>query len=272
MHLMNFPIQPVLPAAAENPLKPIGIIRSVFREKRAVPRQAAVGSQLLGCIELSPNVFTNPEHALEGLDEFSHIWIIYHFHKNEACTKSKVAPPRLNGQRVGVFSTRSPHRPCPIGISLVELQKIEGSSVYFLGTDMVDGTPVLDIKPYIPSYDSPMVNLSVVENPLESTAENGTLPTTSTPTFFSSREEPDGEESVNDTPPVAGSSHTISVARPVGTAAAVVRVPDWIMSAPTLRVLFNERATAEIQEIGVDKVTKFNFVCSSQNGTISKYL
>lgn len=265
MHLLfNFHIQPVLPAAAENPFKPIGIIRSVFPEKRAVPRQAAVGSQLIGCIELAPTVFTNPEHALEGLDEFSHIWIIYHFHKNEPCTKSKVAPPRLNGQRVGVFSTRSPHRPCPIGISLVELQRIEGSSVYFLGTDMVDGTPVLDIKPYIPSYDSP--NLSVVENPLvESMVKNGTLPTTSTPTFFSSREEPDGEESANDTLPIAGSSTTALVARPVGSAAApVVRVPDWIMATPTLRVLFNERANAEILEIGVDKVKNFNLFVHSK--------
>lgn len=260
MHLLfNFPIQPVLPAAAEHPFKPIGIIRTVFPEKRAVPRQAAVGSQLLGCIELASTVFTNPEHALEGLDEFSHIWIIYHFHKNEPCTKSKVAPPRLNGQRVGVFSTRSPHRPCPIGISLVELQRIESSSVYFLGTDMVDGTPVLDIKPYIPSYDSPVANVSVVENTLESIVENGTMLTTSTPTFFSSREDPDGEESVNDTPPIAGSSTTASVTRPAGAVASpVVRVPDWIMSAPTLRVLFNERANAEIQEIGVDKVTNYN--------------
>lgn len=260
MHLLFFfSIQSVLPVAAENPFKPIGIIRTVFPEKRAVPRQAAVGSQLLGCIELTPTVFTNPEHALEGLDEFSHIWIIYHFHKNEPCTKSKVAPPRLNGQRVGVFSTRSPHRPCPIGISLVELHRIEGSSVYFLGTDMVDGTPVLDIKPYIPSYDSPMANLSVVANPLESMAENGTLSTTSTPTFFSSREDPDGEESVNDIPPVAGSSTTASIAKTVGALAApVVRVPDWIMATPTLRVLFNERANAEIQEIGVDKVNDYN--------------
>lgn len=261
MHLFfNFHIQPVLPVDGESPFKPIGIIRTVFPEKRAVPRQAAVGSQLLGCIELAPTVFTNPEHALDGLEEFSHIWIIYHFHKNEPCTKSKVAPPRLNGQRVGVFSTRSPHRPCPIGISLVELQRVEGSSVYFLGTDMVDGTPVLDIKPYIPSYDSPMANLSVVENPLESMVKNGTLPSTSPPTFFSSREEPDGEESVIDTPPTAGSSTTAAAARPVGAVAApIVRVPDWIMSSPTLRVSFNDRANAEIQEIGFDKVKNYSW-------------
>lgn len=141
--------------------KPIGIIRTDFPAKRAVPRQPTVGSRLLGCIEINPTIFNNPAHALEGLENFSHIWIIYHFHKNDSCTKSKVAPPRLNGERVGVFSTRSPHRPSPIGLSLVELHKIENTCIYFIGTDMVDGTPVLDIKPYIPLYDNPLSEVTV---------------------------------------------------------------------------------------------------------------
>lgn len=138
--------------------KPIGIVRTDFPEKRAVPRQPSVCSKLSGYIELSKDVFNNPEHSLDRLSEFSHLWIIYHFHKNESHAKAKVAPPRLGGERVGIFSTRSPHRPCPIGLSLVEIDRIEACRIYFHGTDMVDGTPVLDLKPYIPRYDSPVRN------------------------------------------------------------------------------------------------------------------
>lgn len=138
--------------------KPIGLIRTDFPEKRAVPRQPSVCSRLSGMIELNKDVFNNPEHSLERLSDFSHLWIIYHFHKNDAHAKAKVAPPRLGGERVGIFSTRSPHRPCPIGLSLVEIDRIEGCNIYFHGTDMVDGTPVLDLKPYIPRYDSPIQN------------------------------------------------------------------------------------------------------------------
>lgn len=139
--------------------KPIGIIRSAFPEKRAVPRQSSVGSRLRSLIQLNDGVFTNPEHSLEGLTDFSHMWLIYHFHRNNAHPKAKVAPPRLGGERIGVFSTRSPHRPCPIGLSLVEIEKIDGATISFFGTDMVDGTPVLDIKPYIPYYDAPALSV-----------------------------------------------------------------------------------------------------------------
>lgn len=135
--------------------KPIGWIHSDFPEKRAVPRQPNICSKLTGYIEISKDVFNNPEHSLEKLEDFSHLWIIYHFYKNDSHAKAKVAPPRLGGERCGIFSTRSPHRPCPIGLSLVEIDRIDGRSIYFRGTDMVDMTPVLDIKPYIPRYDSP---------------------------------------------------------------------------------------------------------------------
>lgn len=69
--------------------------------------------------------------------------------------RAKVSPPRLNGIKTGVFATRSPHRPCPIGLSLVKIERIVENTIYFSGVDMVDQTPVLDIKPYIPQYDSP---------------------------------------------------------------------------------------------------------------------
>lgn len=138
--------------------KAIGWIHSDFPEKRAVPRQSSVCSKLPGFIEISKDVFNNPEHSLEKLEDFSHLWIIYHFHKNDTHAKAKVSPPRLHGERCGIFSTRSPHRPCPIGLSLVEIDRIEGRFIYFHGTDMVDMTPVLDLKPYIPRYDNPMQN------------------------------------------------------------------------------------------------------------------
>lgn len=87
--------------------------------------------------------------------------ILFHFHKNDTThTRAKVAPPRLNGLRTGVFATRSPHRPCPIGLSLVKIDRIMENTIYFSGVDMVDQTPVLDIKPYIPQYDSPSMNVS----------------------------------------------------------------------------------------------------------------
>lgn len=201
---------------------PIGTIKTVFSEKRAVPRQASVASELSSRIELNPVIFNNPEHSLEGLESFSHIWIIYHFHRNAAHFKAKVAPPRLGGTRVGVFSTRSPHRPNCIGLSLVELDRIENSVVYFYGTDMVDGTPVLDIKPYIPQYDMP----AKIDQQQ----------------FLSSREAPDGEEELADAVPSSSSKSPKNVT-----------VPNWISNGSTLNVLFNENADNQVQQLGIEK-------------------
>lgn len=87
--------------------------------------------------------------------------ILFNFHKNEPThKKAKVAPPRLNGVKIGVFASRSPHRPNPIGLSLVKIDKIEGNDIYFFGVDIVDETPVLDIKPYIPQYDNPFTTFT----------------------------------------------------------------------------------------------------------------
>ncbi|XP_006143774.1 tRNA (adenine(37)-N6)-methyltransferase isoform X2 [Tupaia chinensis] len=91
-----------------------------------------------------------------GLEQFSHVWILFVFHKNgHLSCKAKVQPPRLNGAKTGVFSTRSPHRPNAIGLTLAKLEKVEGGTIYLSGIDMIQGTPVLDIKPYIAEYDSP---------------------------------------------------------------------------------------------------------------------
>ncbi|XP_072373549.1 tRNA (adenine(37)-N6)-methyltransferase isoform X2 [Scyliorhinus torazame] len=134
---------------------PIGYIESCFTAKNGTPRQPTICSLSRARLKISKIVFNNAEHSLMGLDQFSHVWIIFVFHKNgHQSYKAKVKPPRLNGLKTGVFSTRSPHRPNAIGLTLVKLDRIEGDTLYFSGIDMIQGTPVLDIKPYIPDYDT----------------------------------------------------------------------------------------------------------------------
>ncbi|KAM9769619.1 tRNA (adenine(37)-N6)-methyltransferase [Menidia menidia] len=135
---------------------PIGYIESCFSTKNGTPRQPTVCGPSRARLRLRQSVFNNPEHALEGLEQFSHVWIIFLFHKNGHLSyKAKVKPPRLDGQRVGVYSTRSPHRPNALGLTLAKLDKIETDTIHLSDIDIIAGTPVLDIKPYIPQYDSP---------------------------------------------------------------------------------------------------------------------
>uniref|UniRef100_T1PIS1 TsaA-like domain-containing protein n=1 Tax=Musca domestica TaxID=7370 RepID=T1PIS1_MUSDO len=225
--------------------RPIGLIRTCFPEKRAVPRQSSVGGRLRGLIELNADVFTNPEHALDGLEEYSHLWIIYHFHKNNSHPKAKVAPPRLGGERVGVFATRSPHRPCPIGLSLVEIERVEAASISFFGTDMVDGTPILDIKPYIPFYDSPITDSGHISTgPGE--------PTTSD--FYNFRQEPDGEESEMEMMGAASLAQTpVNFSNHYTPPPQAVKVPSWVTAAHRLIVTFNDRAEAQLQSLRIQK-------------------
>ncbi|XP_076465229.1 tRNA (adenine(37)-N6)-methyltransferase-like isoform X2 [Babylonia areolata] len=137
-------------------MRPIGYLRSVFQFKNGTPRQPSLCSAARGSMTVDKSIFNNPEHALEGLEQFSHAWIVFVFHKNQCGhTKAKVKPPRLNGKRVGVFSTRSPYRPNAIGLTLAKIERISGATVHLSGIDIVDGTPVLDIKPFIPQYDVP---------------------------------------------------------------------------------------------------------------------
>lgn len=141
-------------------MKPIGVMKSLFQFKNGTPRQASICSNAPGVLTIEKSVFNNPSHSLEGLEDYSHAWIIFVFHKNNnSYTKAKVKPPRLDGKRTGVFSSRSPYRPNNIGLSLVKIDKIEGATVYLSGVDMIDGTPVLDIKPYIPEYDYPISSI-----------------------------------------------------------------------------------------------------------------
>ncbi|WP_067706281.1 MULTISPECIES: tRNA (N6-threonylcarbamoyladenosine(37)-N6)-methyltransferase TrmO [unclassified Erwinia] len=136
----------------------IGTLRSPWKEKFAVPRQPGLVQDGGGELHLLPP-YNQPE-AVRGLEEFSHLWLLFVFHQTmEGGWRPTVRPPRLGGNaRVGVFSTRSTFRPNPVGMSLVELTGIrvdKGSVVLELGSlDLVDGTPIVDIKPYLPFAES----------------------------------------------------------------------------------------------------------------------
>ncbi|KAF7667577.1 hypothetical protein LDENG_00055390 [Lucifuga dentata] len=148
---------------------PIGYISSCFSVKTGTPRQPTICGPSRAELCIQQSVFNNPEHALVGLEQYSHVWIIFLFHKNGHLSyKAKVKPPRLNGQRVGVYSTRSPHRPNALGLSLAKLDRIVGDTMHLSDIDMIAGTPVLDIKPYIPEYDSPHTRLSMDLDPYKS--------------------------------------------------------------------------------------------------------
>src|SRR3989339_1033942 len=133
-------------------LRPIGFISTPFKSKYAAPRQPATAlRKSTGTIKLLPGY--NFEQALEDLREFDYIWVIFWFNKNSGW-KPMVLPPHGDRKKRGVFSTRSPHRPNPIGLSLCKLVDIKGRSIRIENPDMLDGTPVLDIKPYIPHAES----------------------------------------------------------------------------------------------------------------------
>ena len=140
-------------------MKTIAKIKTNFPTKFGIPRQSGIIESLQGRIVFEPE-YRNAE-AVRGLDEFSHIWLIWEF--SEAIREDwspTVRPPRLGGNvRKGVFATRSPFRPNPIGLSSVKLEKIEidpklGPILHVSGTDLMDGTPIYDIKPYIAYTDS----------------------------------------------------------------------------------------------------------------------
>ncbi|XP_072533271.1 tRNA (adenine(37)-N6)-methyltransferase [Salminus brasiliensis] len=151
---------------------PIGYIDSCFSNKNGTPRQPAVCTLSRASLQIQPSVFNNPDHALTGLENYSHVWLIFLFHKNGHLSyKAKVKPPRLNGQKVGVYSTRSPHRPNAIGLTLAKLESITGDTLHLSGVDLIAGTPVLDIKPYIPDYDSPSVSNRVKMSAPEQTED-----------------------------------------------------------------------------------------------------
>lgn len=138
----------------------IAHIRTDLPEKFGVPRQSGLVPQLQGTIVFEPD-YRNPD-ALRGLEGFSHLWLIFRFHRAEREGWSPmVRPPRLGGnRRMGVFATRSPFRPNNLGLSCVKLEGVRrdeklGPVIRVSGADLVDGTPILDIKPYLPYADCP---------------------------------------------------------------------------------------------------------------------
>lgn len=138
--------------------RPIGFIRSCFREKFGVPRQPLMVAEARAVLKLTPR--SGFAEALGSLDSFSHVWIVFVFHQNkERPWRPRIEAPRLGNQKkVGVFASRSPDRPNPLGISAVKLDRIDltaegGIELHLSGVDLLDGTPVLDVKPYLPYAD-----------------------------------------------------------------------------------------------------------------------
>lgn len=140
-------------------IRPIAYFRSPLKSKFGIPRQSGLVSQLAGTIILEPEY--RQAEALRGLENFDWLWLIWEFSENRDAPKSlTVRPPRLGGnRRMGVFATRSPFRPNNLGLSCVRLERVEedaalGPVIHVLGADLMDGTPIYDIKPYITYADS----------------------------------------------------------------------------------------------------------------------
>ncbi|MDF9616189.1 tRNA (N6-threonylcarbamoyladenosine(37)-N6)-methyltransferase TrmO [Pseudomonas entomophila] len=138
----------------QHTVSPVGIVRSCFKEKFAIPRQPQLAPAARGVLELLPP-FDNGD-AVAGLEQVSHVWLLFLFHEAlEDKPRLKVRPPRLGGNKsMGVFATRATHRPNGIGQSVVRLEGVEPGRLLLSGIDLLDGTPVLDIKPYVPYADS----------------------------------------------------------------------------------------------------------------------
>lgn len=135
-------------------IKPVAYFRSPLPEKFGTPRQAGLAPSVPGEVRLAEGI--SPE-VLDGLDGFERIWLIWEFSLNKGECSPKVRPPRLGGnRRIGVFATRSPYRPNPLGLSTVKIASVDAAKglIRVLGADLVDGTPIYDIKPYIPYADS----------------------------------------------------------------------------------------------------------------------
>lgn len=137
---------------------PVGYIQSVFPTKFVTPRQGSYSACTRARLVISqlPGENVQARDTLAGLAAFSHVWLLFSFHHVDTQPlKPKIKLPRLGGRRMGVFATRSPHRPNPIGLSLVRLDAVLDDTLELSGVDLVDGTPILDLKPYIPVYDAP---------------------------------------------------------------------------------------------------------------------
>lgn len=146
-------------------LNPIGFLKSELKQRYETPRQGILAKDSQAVIHLLPK--KNFEQAIKDLDGFDRLWIIFQFHLNKTW-KPLVTPPRHTRKKVGVFATRAPYRPNQIGLSCVKLDKIEGLKIYISESDILDGSPIIDIKPYLPYSDSfPDVKTGWVKSGLE---------------------------------------------------------------------------------------------------------
>lgn len=140
-------------------MEPIGVVETCYGEKFGVPRQPGLVPLAWGRVIFSERY--RGEAFLRGIEGFSHLWLIFQFHQSQVKKgRGTVRPPRLGGnERMGVFATRAPYRPNGMGLSVVELAKVDsehpdGPVLQIRGVDLVDGTPILDVKPYVPFCDS----------------------------------------------------------------------------------------------------------------------
>ncbi|CEG40534.1 RxLR-like protein [Plasmopara halstedii] len=141
-------------------LQAVAHVQSCFADRRGTPRQGGLVRNSRARIKFKTNI--SPA-SFESLEQFSHMWVLFIFHKNTNLAKTttkttfpaKIAPPRLGGKKVGIFSTRTPHRPNSIGLSVVKIEAINDRCIEISGHDLVNGTPVLDVKPYVPADSVP---------------------------------------------------------------------------------------------------------------------
>lgn len=198
-------------------IKPIGFVESPYSERRGTPRQPMLVPAAHGRIRFDKHLI-QAEHFQE-LSQFSHLWVVFMFHENTNTDNSticaKIKPPRLLGKKVGCLSTRSPHRPNAIGLSVCKILGVTNDSVEISCIDMMDGTPVLDVKPYLP-WD-------VIPTPLYNSTRNIVQPT------------------IEDAAATSEQSH----------GERLPRVPEWIRdTAPQKPVYFTTEAITGLNELG----------------------
>ncbi len=148
-------------------LQPIGIIHSPYTESKHIPIQGRFEDDVEAWVELKKQYLK----GLKDLDGFSHCILIYYFHKSDAVTVE--GKPFLENETHGIFAIRSPHRPNHLGLSVVKIKRITGSRLYFTQVDMIDETPLLDIKPYVKYFDN---RENVVSGWIDKHFQNGKIP------------------------------------------------------------------------------------------------
>ena len=132
--------------------EPIGYLKSCYKQKFGTPRQSGLASHAWASLTLEKR--WHNQGLFDGLENFSHVWLIGYFHENQnKVLKGKIRPPKLNGKKLGVLASRSPHRPNALSLTVARIESIQGNTLTLRGADLIEGTPILDIKPYLPSYD-----------------------------------------------------------------------------------------------------------------------